>query len=138
MNPIRHTLNTRTLGAPIGWDQDGLPVEPLGVTDLDMGGVPGIMSLWELDDIERRDIADGAHVFLSVVGTSMPPVCLGVLTVLPVLTPAPATTLAEDLDALLERAHREHQVITVDLIPLEPYAMGSYSMCGSIRPGRVS
>ena len=50
----------------------------------------------------------------------------------------PATRVAENLDALLARAHAEHQVITVDLIPLEPYAMGSYSMCGSIRPGRVS
>ena len=55
-----------------------------------------------------------------------------------VLRMHPATTVAEDLDALLARAHAEHQVITVDLIPLEPYAMGSYSMCGSIRPGRVS
>ena len=51
---------------------------------------------------------------------------------------APAATLSDKLDALLERAHVEHQVITVDLIPREPFAMGSYSMCGSIRPGRVS
>jgi len=50
----------------------------------------------------------------------------------------PTTTLEQDLDAVLERAHAEHQVITVDLIPREPFAMGSYSMCGSVRDGRVS
>ena len=51
---------------------------------------------------------------------------------------APVATLSDKLDTLLERAHVEHQVITVDLIPREPFAMGSYSMCGSIRPERVS
>ena len=51
---------------------------------------------------------------------------------------APLATLSEEFDALLDRAHVEHQVITVDLIPREPLAMGSYSMCGSIRPRRVS
>lgn len=57
-------------------------------------------------------------------------------------TPAPikpqATTLNEQLDALLEAAHVAHQVITVDLIPRTPFAMGSYSMCGDVRPGRKS
>jgi hypothetical protein len=51
---------------------------------------------------------------------------------------APAPTLNEQLDALIYRARGAYQVITVDLIPLEPFAMGSYSMCGSIRPERES
>lgn len=76
MNPIRHPSNNRTLGAPVGWDQSGLPVEPLGVTDTVIGGVPCVLSFWQPDAVDLVNIAAGRPVGLSIVGRTMPPAAL--------------------------------------------------------------
>ena len=83
--------------------------------------------------IQRNDCSGWLGVRITIEAVPVE----STVTTAPV-APTNVTTLAEDLGALLARAHAEHQIITIDLIPREPYAMGSYSMCGSIRPGRVS
>lgn len=76
MKPIKHPSNTRTLGAPVGWDQSGLPVEPLGITDTELEGVPCVMSFWQPDDVDLANIAAGGLIGLSIVGRTMPPACV--------------------------------------------------------------
>lgn len=76
MTPIKHPSNTRTLGAPVGWDQSGLPVEPLGITDTELEGVPCVMSFWQPDDVDLANIAAGGLIGLSIVGRTMPPACV--------------------------------------------------------------
>lgn len=46
------------------------------------------------------------------------------------------SSLAAELIALLDRAELSGFVITVDLVPNEPLAMGNYRMVGHVRPGR--
>lgn len=76
MKPVRHPSNTRELGAPAGWDQSGLPVEPLGITDTVIGGVPCVLSFWQPDAVDLANIAAGRPVGLSIVGRTMPPAAL--------------------------------------------------------------
>lgn len=76
MNPIRHPSNTRTLSAPEGWDQTGLPVEPLGITDQVLEGVPCVWSFWKPDRDELEALNAGENVVLSIVGRTMPPALL--------------------------------------------------------------
>lgn len=73
MKPVSHPTNTRTLQAPRGWDQDGVPVEALGITDQLIHGLPFVWSFWEPDAAERASIASGGKVVLSLLGRSMPP-----------------------------------------------------------------
>lgn len=86
MKPVSHPSNTRTLGAPAGWDQSGLPVDALGITDQLVEGVPCVWSFWEPDAEELAAIAAGGKVILSVVGRTMPPALLLVST--PAVMPA--------------------------------------------------
>ena len=76
MKPVRHPSNNRTLGAPVGWDQSGLPVEPLGITDTVIGGVSCVLSFWQPDAVDLVNIAAGRPVGLSIVGRTMPPASL--------------------------------------------------------------
>lgn len=76
MKPVRHPSNTRELGAPVGWDQSGLPVEPLGITDTVIGGVPCVLSFWQPDAVDLVNIAAGRPIGLSIVGRTMPPAAL--------------------------------------------------------------
>jgi len=80
MKPIAHPSNTRELAAPPAWDHSGLPVEPLGITDETMGGVPCMWSFWRPDAEELAALAAGGYVVLSVVGRTMPPVAVMVGT----------------------------------------------------------
>lgn len=73
MNPIRHPSNTRVLAAPEGWDQGGLPVEPLGITDQVTNGVDCVWSFWRPDEKELAALNAGGYVVLSIAGRTMPP-----------------------------------------------------------------
>lgn len=81
MNPIRHPSNTRTLAAPAGWDHRGVPVEPLGITDTELNGVPCVMSFWQPDAEDLANIAAGSPIGLSIVGRTMPPAAVVTLMV---------------------------------------------------------
>lgn len=76
MKPVSHPSNTRTLQAPVGWDQSGLPVEPLGITDQYVEGVHCVWSFWRPDAEELAALNAGGHVVLSIVGRTMPPAAL--------------------------------------------------------------
>lgn len=80
MKPVNHPSNTRTLGAPAGWDQSTLPVEPLGITDQVLEGVPCMWSFWQPDADELAALNAGGAVVLSIVGRNMPPAALMVTT----------------------------------------------------------
>ncbi|MBN8749489.1 MAG: hypothetical protein J0I65_18510 [Variovorax sp.] len=75
MNPIKHPSNTRMLAAPPGWDED-LKVEPLGITDQIVEGVPCVWSFWRPDVEELAALNAGGDVVLSIVGRNMPPAAL--------------------------------------------------------------
>lgn len=88
MTPVSHPSNTRTLNAPAGWDQSGLPVNPLGITDQVVEGVPCVWSFWEPDAVELAALAAGGQVVLSIVGQNMPPALL-------LVTKSPGNAVAE-------------------------------------------
>lgn len=46
------------------------------------------------------------------------------------------STIESEVAALIARARAEGAVITIDLVPREPLAMGNYEMLGSVRPAR--
>jgi hypothetical protein len=46
------------------------------------------------------------------------------------------SALAANLKMLLRQAELQGFVITVDLVPNEPLAMGNYRMVGHVRPAR--
>lgn len=100
MNPIKHPSNTRELGAPKGWNE-ALPVEPLGITDQLISGVPCVWSFWTPDADELAAINAGNPVILSIVGTTMPPALLLVAADHPPAVQRPATVpAAVERDAL--------------------------------------
>lgn len=76
MNPFSHPSNTRTLAAPEDWDQGGLPVEPLGITDRVVSGVDCVWSFWRPDEKELAALNAGGFVVLSIPGRTMPPAAL--------------------------------------------------------------
>lgn len=78
MNPTQHSSNNRVLGAPPGWDQQTTPVSALAVTDTRFNGTPGVASFWRPSAEELAALNAGGLVMLNVIGTTMPPVCLGV------------------------------------------------------------
>ncbi len=76
MNPVTHPSNTRTLGAPAGWDQTKLPCDALPVTDLEQDGVNTVASFWQPDALDLQRMVGGGLVRLGIVGHGMPPVIL--------------------------------------------------------------
>jgi hypothetical protein len=76
VKPKSHPSNTRVLAAPAGWDQSGLPIEPLGITDTSIHGVPCVWSFWKPDAEELAALVAGGSVVLSIVGRTMPPALL--------------------------------------------------------------
>jgi hypothetical protein len=68
---------THVLGAPPDWDADahgeclGLPIA------FDASG-PTITSCWELDAEDLTALADGGRVYITVWGTTQPPIGLTV------------------------------------------------------------
>jgi hypothetical protein len=78
MNKAQHRSNNGVLGAPAGWDQAALPVDALPITRTTYDGVDAIVSFWRPTPDEVEALRRGAVVMLSVIGTSMPPVAVGV------------------------------------------------------------
>lgn len=78
MKHVSHPTNTRTLQAPKGWNHDDLACDALPVTDMLAGGLPCVVSFWQLERGELQAIAAGHPVVLSIVGSTMPPVALAV------------------------------------------------------------
>lgn len=62
---------TRVLGVSQGYR--GLPI-----VDTVFGDSPAMVSEWVPSDEERASIAGGKNIFLSVLGTSHPPVLLAI------------------------------------------------------------
>ena len=69
MEPIRTNDMEHTLVGPEGSDVEPLPARVEGDTTL---------SVWELDDLEKRQIAEGGRVGLVVLAFPPPPVSLGI------------------------------------------------------------
>lgn len=122
MKPVNHPSNTRTLGAPVGWDQSGLPVEPLGITDTELQGVPCVMSFWQPDDVDLANIAAGGLIGLSIVGRPMPPAC--VVTLYPEGHASTPHDFASQADAAARDAQRldylQVRGATVEILPEGP------------------
>lgn len=69
---------TRVLGAPKGWDQKQLQCGMLPIADVMWDGVQAMVSYWKPTPEELAQLNAGAHIQLSVVGTSHPPVSVDV------------------------------------------------------------
>lgn len=78
MNFIQHPSNNLRLGAPEGHDHSKLPVLTLPVTRTEIEGVTCVQSYWAPDADEMAALVAGAPVVLSIMGSTMPPVMLGV------------------------------------------------------------
>lgn len=78
MQPTQHRSNNRVLGAPEGWDQGELPCGALAITDVDVHGIPAVMSFWRPSADELAALNAGGLVSLCVPGRSMPPAAIGV------------------------------------------------------------
>jgi len=68
---------TRTLGQPIGWnaERDG-PCVGLPIRDEMHGGSRCMVSAWIPTPDELAALVAGAPIYLRVIGTSHPPVCV--------------------------------------------------------------
>lgn len=78
MNFHQHPSNNKVFGAPNGWDQTRVPCGALPVTLDAEAGVPVIRSFWKPDALELAALNAGNSVVLTILGSGMPPVCLGV------------------------------------------------------------
>ena len=77
MQRSQHPSNNAVLGAPSGMGIDecmALPITRIQYAD----GAPAVASYWTPTQAERDLIAAGKPVRLLVLGTTHPPVCLGV------------------------------------------------------------
>ena len=81
MNPTRHPSNNAVLGRPADMTDD--ECSALAVTrivyDLANGDqVPASVSFWQLSPEQLALLNEGKRVWLSVMGTTHPPLMLGV------------------------------------------------------------
>lgn len=77
MKPIQHTSNNDVLGAPKGVPREecsALPITRVQYTN----GVPAIVSYWQPTPEQLQLLAAGKPLWLSVWGSTMPPVSIGV------------------------------------------------------------
>lgn len=81
MNPGKIRGATRTLGAPIDWDPaKGVECVALDIRDMaEPDGSRYMQSTWYPTDEEKRLIAEGQPIRLTVWGVGHPPVGLDVL-----------------------------------------------------------
>jgi len=76
MKPVLFEGHDVVLGAPKGWDAEK-EGECVGLPIMREGGA--CISCWELTDEERKAIANGGHLWLSVFsGETQPPVMMAV------------------------------------------------------------
>ena len=78
MKAYKHPLTNAVSVPPINWDHDKQPCDPLPVMQIDMDGVPAIISFWKPTPSELAGINAGHPVALWVMGGGMPPVALTV------------------------------------------------------------
>lgn len=81
MKATRHLTNNAELGAPEGMSPD--ECQPLPITRIvyDLaggGGLPACVSYWTPSPEQLALLNAGRPVWLSVLGTTHPPLCLGV------------------------------------------------------------
>lgn len=69
MRPRRTPTTRLVFTLPGGTEDNDLWVR-VGESD----GAPTLESVWELTPVERRAVADGANIVLTVFGAGMPPV----------------------------------------------------------------
>jgi hypothetical protein len=74
MLPVKTPRTNRTFILPGGTEENNLPLE---VTN-DADGLTVFRSTWQLTDEERRWIAAGANIVLTVWGLNHPPVAMHV------------------------------------------------------------
>lgn len=73
MRPRRTPTCNQVYRLPGGTEDTDLWVEMEIVTDQTLGRVPAISSTWELTDDERRRIAAGDNLRVTIIGTQQPP-----------------------------------------------------------------
>ena len=76
----QHPSNNAVLGAPAGWIQAELPCGALPITRTKIDGVDVVQSFWRPDASELAILVSGGMVFLSVVGVTIPPIAVDVVT----------------------------------------------------------
>lgn len=81
MKGVKFANSNRELGRPIGTKEEdcyGLPIKDVIIKVPSGEEWPGMRSVWQLTDEERKFIAEGADIVLQVCGTQHPPVALWV------------------------------------------------------------
>ncbi|WP_219209206.1 hypothetical protein [Variovorax boronicumulans] len=78
MRPTQHPSNTRVLGAPAGWKQEELPCSALAITDVQVDGMPHVVSFWKPDAADLAALNAGGSIALWIVGQTMPPASVAV------------------------------------------------------------
>lgn len=76
MDKMQHPTHNRVLGAPHGWDQNGVPCGALSVRVDRLGGHQTLVSHWRPTAEELEALQRGAVVALAIIGDTMPPVSL--------------------------------------------------------------
>lgn len=73
MKPVKTPTTNTTFVLSGGTKENDLPLEKTT-----SGGMPILISVWELEDDERTAIANGATIELVIWGSGHPPVSLGI------------------------------------------------------------
>lgn len=74
MKPVHFDQVNKTFTAPPGMEETVLPLPVWQGPDQD--GNPQIISCWELSKEEIIQVANTGKVWLAIMGTGMPPVCV--------------------------------------------------------------
>lgn len=81
MKHVAHPSNNATLAPPAGMTPDQcqpLPITRVRYTQLDGGDIPACVSYWQPSPEQLALLNAGRPVWLSVLGMTHPPLCLGV------------------------------------------------------------
>lgn len=78
MDILEFEGQTRVLGAPRNWDQQRIECGGLPIIDYEISGVPCMSSFWKPTEEELAQLNAGAHIKLTIIGQSHPPVCVEV------------------------------------------------------------
>ena len=99
MKAVNFVGSDITLGQPEGWDsaKQGVHVDAIRAKRMMIGNTPAIMTLWQPETQEERDmVANGHPIVLVVLGTAFPPVSVSVSPDVLV----PVTEAADDHEAI--------------------------------------
>jgi hypothetical protein len=78
MRAIKTANTDIALGAPSDWDQEQLPCDALWVECTAVQYIPVVNSFWVPNEDELDWLRSGAAIKLSIIGNTMPPVCVSV------------------------------------------------------------